>query len=194
VARGRSDAVPTDRAPPRDGPARQGVGGRARLPVMATPVTVNEVLDGQVALDLRCLDRIYLNAYVPNLQVGGQVVSFFDRALEPSTMQPATRSRAAEERLAGLQAARNMGLPPGSWAASLLVHLTRPRHQPHQKDDATGDEHDGSQRRPRGQTFRQSRPRCTSNGRGARATGPRGRPRTGPCPRNRTDSGRTASR
>jgi hypothetical protein len=30
---------------------------------MATPVTVNEVLDGQVALDLRCLDRIYLNAY-----------------------------------------------------------------------------------------------------------------------------------
>jgi hypothetical protein len=58
---------------------------------MATPVTVNEVLDGQVALDLRCLDRIYLNAYVPNLQVGGQVVSFFDRALGPSTMQPATR-------------------------------------------------------------------------------------------------------
>jgi hypothetical protein len=42
---------------------------------MAT-VTVNDVLDGHVALDLECLDRIYLNAYVPNLQVGGQVVSF----------------------------------------------------------------------------------------------------------------------
>jgi hypothetical protein len=39
-------------------------------------VTVNEVLDGHVGLDLECLDRIYLNAYVPNLQVGGQVVSF----------------------------------------------------------------------------------------------------------------------
>jgi len=26
-------------------------------------------------LDLECLDRIYLNTYVPNLQVGGQVVS-----------------------------------------------------------------------------------------------------------------------
>ena len=37
---------------------------------MAT-VTVNDVLDGYVALDLECLDRIYLNAYVPNLQVGG---------------------------------------------------------------------------------------------------------------------------
>lgn len=43
---------------------------------MATPVTVNDVLGGQVALDLECLDRVYLNTYVPNLQVGGQVVSF----------------------------------------------------------------------------------------------------------------------
>ena len=43
---------------------------------MAKPVTVNDVLDGHVALDLECLDRIYLNGYVPNLQVGGQVVSF----------------------------------------------------------------------------------------------------------------------
>jgi hypothetical protein len=39
-------------------------------------VTVNDVLDGHVRLDLECLDRIYLNGYVPNLQVGGQVVSF----------------------------------------------------------------------------------------------------------------------
>jgi len=38
-------------------------------------VTVNDVLDGHVALDVECLDRIYLNGYVPNLQVGGQVVS-----------------------------------------------------------------------------------------------------------------------
>jgi hypothetical protein len=32
---------------------------------MATPVTVNEVLDGQAALDVECLDRIYLIGYVP---------------------------------------------------------------------------------------------------------------------------------
>lgn len=38
--------------------------------------TINEVLDGHVALDLECVDRIYLNAYVPNLQVGGQVKNF----------------------------------------------------------------------------------------------------------------------
>jgi hypothetical protein len=40
------------------------------------PVTVNDILDGHVVLDLECLDRIYLNGYVPNLQVGGQVVNF----------------------------------------------------------------------------------------------------------------------
>ena len=40
------------------------------------PVTVNDILDGHVALDVECLDRVYLNGYVPNLQVGGQVVSF----------------------------------------------------------------------------------------------------------------------
>src|SRR3954470_12796027 len=40
------------------------------------PVTTMDVLDGHVSLDLECLDRIYLNGYVPNLQVGGQVVQF----------------------------------------------------------------------------------------------------------------------
>ena len=43
---------------------------------MAATVTVNDVLDGHVDLDLECPDRIYLNGYVPNLQVSGQVVSF----------------------------------------------------------------------------------------------------------------------
>src|SRR6266536_3090884 len=39
-------------------------------------VTVNDVLDGHVALDIECLDRIYLNAYVPILQTSAQVVAF----------------------------------------------------------------------------------------------------------------------
>lgn len=43
---------------------------------MADLPNINDVLDGHVVLDLDCLDRIYLNAYVPNLQVGGQVVRF----------------------------------------------------------------------------------------------------------------------
>jgi hypothetical protein len=39
-------------------------------------VTVTEVLGGHVALDVQCLDRIYLNAYVPTLQTSAQVVAF----------------------------------------------------------------------------------------------------------------------
>jgi hypothetical protein len=56
---------------------------------MAPPVTVNEILDGHVGLDLECLDRIYLNAYVPNLQVGGQVVSFLTAHLGNPIPSPA---------------------------------------------------------------------------------------------------------
>ena len=48
---------------------------------MAATVTVNDLLDGHVRLDVQCLDRIYLNGYVPNLQVGGQVVAFMTRHL-----------------------------------------------------------------------------------------------------------------
>jgi hypothetical protein len=43
---------------------------------MARVITVNDVLDGHVVLDLECLDRIYLNAYVPILQTSSQVVAF----------------------------------------------------------------------------------------------------------------------
>jgi hypothetical protein len=56
---------------------------------MTTVVTVNDVLDGHVGLDLECLDRVYLNAYVPNLQVGGQVVSFLTRHLGYPIPSPA---------------------------------------------------------------------------------------------------------
>jgi hypothetical protein len=49
---------------------------------MATRVlTVNDILDGHVGLDLECLDRIYLNGWVPHLQVPGQVVNFLTHHL-----------------------------------------------------------------------------------------------------------------
>jgi hypothetical protein len=43
---------------------------------MASVANINEVLDGHVALEIECVDRLYLSAYVPKLQVGGQVVRF----------------------------------------------------------------------------------------------------------------------
>src|SRR5260370_492220 len=42
----------------------------------SVPVTVNDVLEGHVALDLECLDRLYLHGYLGQLQVSGQVIQF----------------------------------------------------------------------------------------------------------------------
>src|SRR5450759_2478979 len=56
---------------------------------MAASLTVNDLLDGHVALDVECMDRIYLNGYVPNLQVGGQVVSFMTAHLKQPIPSPA---------------------------------------------------------------------------------------------------------
>ena len=43
---------------------------------MASVANINDVLEGHVALELECVDRLLLNAYVPGLQVPGQVVRF----------------------------------------------------------------------------------------------------------------------
>jgi hypothetical protein len=56
---------------------------------MAHVVTVNEVLDGHTRLDIECLDRIYLNAYVPILQSSGQVVAFLTQHLGRPIPSPA---------------------------------------------------------------------------------------------------------
>jgi hypothetical protein len=70
---------------------------------MARVLTVNDVLDGHVVLDIECLDRIYLNAYVPILQSSGQVVAFMTQHLGMPIPSPAlmekisTRFRRAVE-------------------------------------------------------------------------------------------------
>jgi hypothetical protein len=61
---------------------------------MATRVvTVNDILDGHVGLDLECFDRIYLNGWVPTLQVPGQVVGFLTRHLGFPIPSPALLER-----------------------------------------------------------------------------------------------------
>jgi hypothetical protein len=77
---------------------------------MAATVTVNDVLNGHVVLDLECLDRIYLNGYVPNLQVGGQVVSFLTQHLGNPIPSPAILERigTAFRRAVGSFAADNV--------------------------------------------------------------------------------------
>ena len=67
---------------------------------VAEVVNVNDVLDGHLVLDLQCLDRVYLNGYVPKLQVGGQVITFLTEHLG----NPMTMSR--ENRLWGTERTR----------------------------------------------------------------------------------------
>lgn len=56
---------------------------------MASVVNINDVLEGHVALEVDCVDRLYLNAYVPNLQVPGQVVQFLVHHLGNPVPSPA---------------------------------------------------------------------------------------------------------
>ena len=48
---------------------------------MTNVVNINDVLDGHVSLEVDCVDRLLLNAYVPRLQVSGQVVTFLTEHL-----------------------------------------------------------------------------------------------------------------
>jgi hypothetical protein len=56
---------------------------------MASVVNINEVLAGHVSLEVECVDRLYLNAYCPVLQVGGQVVRFLTGHLGHPVPSPA---------------------------------------------------------------------------------------------------------
>jgi hypothetical protein len=75
-------------------------GARARTAITAAnaagTVTISQVLDGHVRLDLECLDRVYLNGYVPNLQVGGQVVTFLTQHLGNPIPSPALFTKIGE--------------------------------------------------------------------------------------------------
>ena len=56
---------------------------------MAHIVTAWDLLDGHAVLDIECLDRVYLNAYVPILQSSGQVVAFMTQHLGMPIPSPA---------------------------------------------------------------------------------------------------------
>jgi len=56
---------------------------------MASVVNINDVLAGHVSLEVECVDRLYLNAYCPLLQVGGQVVRFLTGHLGHPVPSPA---------------------------------------------------------------------------------------------------------
>ena len=82
-------------------------------------MNINDVLDGHVALDLDCLDRLYLNAYVPNVQVGSQVVRFLTQHLGNEVPSPVLFKRIGDRFPQAVAAfAQGQGIP--------LLHLKRP--------------------------------------------------------------------
>jgi hypothetical protein len=87
---------------------------------MATrTVNINDVLDGHTGLDLVCVDRIYLNAYVPNLQVGGQVERFCSQYLGMPIASPAVIEKIGNRFRRDVDAfAKARGVP--------VLHLNKP--------------------------------------------------------------------
>lgn len=61
--------------------------------VMAETVTVNDLLDEHVGLESSPWTGVYLNGYVPNLQVPGQAASFMTRHLGCLVPSPAVMEK-----------------------------------------------------------------------------------------------------
>ena len=86
-------------------------------------VTVNDVLDGHVALDIECLDRVYLNGYVPILQSSGQVVAFLCQHLGYPFPSPALFDKIGQRFRAAvmIQAPGLDGVPSRGQRSSAIV-------------------------------------------------------------------------
>jgi len=50
---------------------------------------INELIRDHVTLEIECIDRLYLNGYVPTLQTGGQLVTFLMEHLNQPIPSPA---------------------------------------------------------------------------------------------------------
>ena len=58
--------------------------------------TVGEILSDHVSLEVSCLDRVYVNGYVPSLQTSGQLVYFLSEHLGNPLASPALLGRIGE--------------------------------------------------------------------------------------------------
>lgn len=58
--------------------------------------TVGEILADQVSLEVSCVDRLYVNGYVPKLQTSGQLVFFLGEHLGNPLASPALLARLGE--------------------------------------------------------------------------------------------------
>ena len=50
---------------------------------------VADIIKDHVTLEVRCIDRLYLNGYIPRLQSSGGVIDFLVRACRQNIASPA---------------------------------------------------------------------------------------------------------
>ena len=67
-------------------------------------LTVKDILTGKITLDIECIDRVYLNGYVPHLQMPGGLIGFIREQMgypipSPMLLPPVTQAfrRAVEQ-------------------------------------------------------------------------------------------------
>ena len=66
--------------------------------------TINDLLQQHVTLDIECLDRLYLNGYVPTLQVPGQLVTFLTQHRGNTIPSPVLLQRMTEDFVGAVRA------------------------------------------------------------------------------------------
>lgn len=73
---------------------------------------INEILRDHVTLEVECMDRIYLNGYVPKLQTGGQLVRFMIERLGKPIPSPSLLGKITQGFVAAVkQFATDNGIP-----------------------------------------------------------------------------------
>src|SRR6266571_978151 len=71
---------------------------------------INELLEGHVTLEVECIDRLYLNGYLPSLATGGALVGFLTQHLGKPIPSPALLGQITE---AWVAAVKNMAAQQG---------------------------------------------------------------------------------
>ena len=75
-------------------------------------LTVKEVLQDKVALDIECVDRVYLNGYVKYLQMPGGVLNFIREQKDWPIPSPQMMKKMSEAFCQGMeQFAAAQGIP-----------------------------------------------------------------------------------
>jgi len=102
---------------------------------------INELLRDHVSLTVECLDRIYLNGYIPGMQTSGQLVNFLIKHRGHAIPSPALLGRITQDFAHAVKAyAEQNGIP--------MVHFASKQR----KDDVAAEYRQGFER-PEGVVF-----------------------------------------